>query len=176
MMIARINRYLMLLFFSLLFTACSDADTSMPGELSDSEQKKTGAKYSFVNPIISLKSSQSICAYIHGKFESGTLKSILQKKNFVRNGVFEVFIPTHIRDLQARKIIIQSVEGTLNNAYLELESGKKASGTIELMNTINVVASKKDVFVLTNISTKRIRKDAAIYQIRNSNFLLKCKM
>ena len=167
---------LMVLSTFLLFVACSDAETSKQIQSRANKANNVSNNYSNTDLLFFLDSGQSICTFVRGRFDTNLLKPIFLKRRFVRNGVFEIAIPPHIRNLRVRKIIIQSVEGTLSNAYLELDTGKKAKDTIELMNTINVISSKNNIYVLTNIGTKRIHKDAVIYKIGKDNFIFECKM
>jgi len=166
----------MALSMFLLFVACSDAETSKQIQPRINNANNVSNKYSAADSLFSLDSDQSICTFVRSQFETNLLKPIFLKRKFAKNGVFEIAIPPHIRNLRVRKIIIQSVEGTLSNAYLELDTGKKAKDTIELMNTINVISSKYNIYILTNISTKRIRKDAIIYKIGKDKFVFECKM
>lgn len=116
-----------------------------------------------------------VCDYVAENFENGSLGKRFLKQHFVKNGLYRVDVKEAVPSIDFNALVVEQAQGTRFNVYIEIAPSSFSQETLEFLNTVEFIEHQKKLFVLENITTKKLDSQSVVHEVWNRSFRPVCR-
>ena len=116
-----------------------------------------------------------VCNYVVKKFDNGSLEKAFLKQRFVKNGLFRFETKELMPNAGFNALLVEQAQGTLFNVYIETAPSSLSQEILEFLNTVEFIEYQKGLFVLANITPKKLDSRSVVYVVHEASFNPVCK-